>query len=345
MKISRLNCLCKGIFFILIVLSALSSCIQTIPLESVEVNKILVVNSLITPDSLFSCEVTRVFPINDTANHNVENATVSVYEAESEKPVCRLMHQSNGRYVGNVKPAIGIRYRIEVEADGYPKVTGETIVPNKPVINNVSFARNMGWDPLLNWSYCELKFNVEDNETFNDFYEVIFSAFRKSNTDTYTNEGSTTKIQLEDSIYTIQDIFGFADYTIVDPVINAEGLMQYNPSTLVFSDQLFNGATHYFNVRSYDVNGKAYVFCSYSLSEELYKNRISFMQHLYERGAKGISRFDDMAGLDFTSKAVDTYSNLTGGYGIFAGYNTTLLFSKLGEHNYIEINQTKNPYD
>jgi hypothetical protein len=78
-------------------------------------------------------------------------------------------------------------------------------------------------------------------------------------------------------------------------------------------------------------------------------------------GAKGISRFDDLAGLDFSSKAIDVYSNIQGGYGIFAGYNTHILFSQYDpvqniydEHGNlidirfpesIKIDHAKNPYE
>jgi hypothetical protein len=136
------------------------------------------------------------------------------------------------------------------------------------------------------------------------------------------------KITFNDSVYHISDANGFSDFTLVDAVIRTEGLMEYNPSTLVLSDNLFNYSEHSFSIRSNVLSGSAYSFVMYSLNEDLYKFRSTLFQHLYEQGAKGISRLDDLAGLDFSSKAIDVYSNLSGGYGIFAGYTTQILYSK-----------------
>ena len=328
----------------------LYSCIDTVPIDKVEVSKILVVNSLITPDSVFSCNISRVYSINDKSNHNIENAKVFMYDNETDELICELIHQTNGVYKGDKYPVVSKTYRLAVEAKDYPLVQGVTSIPLKDSVKNVSMAMDVGWESLLNSSYSELKFTITDTRSNNNYYEVLCSSFWCTNTDVHWDKTNihinpTSNIILEDSIYTIQDIYGYAKYTIVDPVIEAEGLMQYNPSTLIFSDQLFNGLSHSFTTRCSFKNRKAYVFCLYALSEELYKNRRSLMQHLYERGAKGISRFDDMAGLDFSSKAIDTYSNLSGGYGIFAGYNTTLLFSKLDQNGVIQIDQTRNPYE
>lgn len=326
------------------------SCIETIPIDKVEVGKILVLNSLITPNSVFSCKVTKVFPVNDTTDHSIKNATVEIYDETSNELICELEHKTNGYYSSEKYPKVGKSYLIKVSATGYPEVSGVTTIPGKAKANNVSLGIDVGWETLTNWTYSELRFNIEDTVEQENYYEVTCAGFRRTDLDILYNKTDTstsrvTKIFLDDSINNIEHVHGFADFTIVDPIINSEGLMQYNSSTLVFSDQLFNGLTHAFNIRCYSVTGDAYVFCVYSLSKELYKNRVSLIQHLYERGAKGISRFDDMAGLDFSSKAIDTYSNLTGGYGIFAGYNTTLLFSKLKEQGVIKIDQTQNPYE
>ncbi|MDA3929505.1 MAG: DUF4249 family protein [Prolixibacteraceae bacterium] len=322
----------KNAFFALfvIVVISLSSCIETVTVDSVQPTNILVVNCLISPDTVFSCNVSSIYAVNDSSDHYVTNATVDIYNNETDKLVCELQHDSAGVYVAeNVAPAEGITYRIEVSVDNYPIVTGTTTIPRKQEANNVGIVQYAGYESPPNSDYSELRFTVDDQYVEANYYEAVFSVFISSNKD-YLMEGNryVEKITFNDSVYHISDANGFSDFTLVDAVIRTEGLMEYNPSTLVLSDNLFNYSEHSFSIRSNVLSGSAYSFVMYSLNEDLYKFRSTLFQHLYEQGAKGISRLDDLAGLDFSSKAIDVYSNLSGGYGIFAGYTTQILYSK-----------------
>jgi hypothetical protein len=321
--------------FLFVVPLLLYSCVETIELDTVPVNKILVVNSLITPDTLFWCYVSKVYSINDSTPHFVDNASVKIFDNKSGELVCNLILDSAGMYRAlNSRAEMGKEYRIEVESTDYPIVTGFADIPSRQEASRVAITESAGYEALINSDYSEIYYSINDQFPYLNFYEVQFSGFSSTNIDLIV--GTNQHAILDDSIYNIEDATGFSDYTIVDAVIKAEGQMKYNPSTLVFSDNLFNMQQHDFIIRCYPLSTSAYSFTLYTLSEDLYKFRTSLSQHLYERGAKGISRFDDFAGLDFSSKAIDVYSNLKGGYGIFAGYNSQMLFSKFDTITYTD---------
>lgn len=345
------------------------SCVETIEMDTIPVNKILVVNSLITPDTLFWCYVSNVYAINDSTLHYVDDATVKIFDNKTGALECELVHDSAGKYRAlNSAAEMGMEYKIEVASEGYPTVTGIAEIPPRQEATDVSVISFAGYEALVNSDYSELFFSINDKFSSPNFYEALCSGFSSTNVDWIV--GTKDYIFLDDSIYNIDDASGFSDFTIVDAVIKAEGQMRYNPSTLTFSDNLFNQSKHDFIVRSYLISAASLSFTLYTLSEDLYKFRTSLTQHLYERGAKGISHYDDFAGLDFSSKAVDVYSNLTGGYGIFAGYNSHTLFTKFDTIIHVDpvfgtistslrshcdtlpdgririiIDQTKNPYE
>lgn len=319
---------------LLVIATLLCSCVETIEMDTVPVNKILVVNSLIAPDSLFWCYVSKVYALNDSTPHYVDNASVKIFDNSSGALVCELVHGSAGMYRAlNSTAKMDKEYRIEVSANGFPTVLGTTQIPHKQEATDVSYISYAGYDALQNCDYDELRFSIKDQFEESNYYEVLFFTIFQSDSDWIVTD-PFHKIST-DTIWNMEDASGFADYTIVDAVLKAEGLMKYNPSTLVFSDNLFNLQKHDFVVRHWPLSSHV-CFTLYTLSEELYKFRTTLTQHLYERGAKGISRYDDFAGLDFSSKAIDVYSNLNGGYGIFAGYNSQTLFTKFDTITHID---------
>jgi hypothetical protein len=322
----------KKLFVFCSLLFLFYSCINTIEIDKVPVNNILVVNSLITPDTLFSCYVSKVYAINDTSPHYVDIAVVKIFDNKTGTEICQLNCLGNGKYRAvHATPLLDREYRIEVIASGFPSVTGVALIPPRQEAKNVSLVVNGGYDAILNTDYSELRFSIDDQYEGSNYFEALFSNVSFTNGDWLINGGQyVEEINYENYMYLIADASAISYHTIVDPVIRAEGLMKYSPSTLVFSDNLFNLVKHDFVIHSNALNGSnVFSYMLYTLSEDLYKFRTSFIQHLYERGAQGISRYDDFAGLDFSSQAIDVHSNLIGGYGIFAGYNSQILFSKM----------------
>lgn len=109
-----------------------------------------------------------------------------------------------------------------------------------------------------------------------------------------------------------------------DPVLTSTGLLDYRPKTLIFSDYLFNEKTYSLKV-NYSIyadipkigDGPSYGYKLHlsfrSVSESYYKYKEKQIVYLF-----GLDP-DVFSG---TSEPVQLFSNITGGYGIFAGYSS-----------------------
>ncbi|OUJ67410.1 DUF4249 family protein, partial [Hymenobacter crusticola] len=114
----------------------------------------------------------------------------------------------------------------------------------------------------------------------------------------------------------------------------AEDDRQFNPRSLVFSDQLFNGrafelrasflshgygagGTRNGQVINPTLSGKLYLVLR-SVSRSYYQYRKSWTRHLYNQGTKGEGY--DLNQLLFLGDPSPMYSNVAGGYGVVAGY-------------------------
>ncbi|MCF8360855.1 MAG: DUF4249 domain-containing protein [Prolixibacteraceae bacterium] len=311
----------KKSLFILFISVLLCSCVETFELESIPVNKTLVVNSFINPDSVFSCTVSHTFALNDTLSHVLEDATVRIIEDATNELVCSLQHCGQGNYRAESKfPETEKVYRLEVKAAGYPDVSATTSIPVKQLAEDIYALLNVGIDALSHSHYSELHFSLTDNNPEDNYF--MFRQYSVRYVDYDYNQITFEKIPLNDTILLVGDAGGYADNTIVDAVIQNEGIMKFSPSFLYFSDELFNLQKHDFTIRLSLGGGKYSIFTLYTLSPDFYRYQLSLMQQLYENGQKQLSRYDDFAVFNFYNSAVSLYSNIKGGYGIFAGYNS-----------------------
>ncbi|NLJ43797.1 MAG: DUF4249 family protein, partial [Bacteroidales bacterium] len=100
-----------------------------------------------------------------------------------------------------------------------------------------------------------------------------------------------------------------------DPIITSTGLLDYNPKTLIFTDKMFDGkhcsVKIYFATQAYADYNLTITFRSVSESYYKYKER----QFAYLFSLEN----DIFSGM---SEPINLYSNITGGYGIFAGYSS-----------------------
>jgi hypothetical protein len=100
-----------------------------------------------------------------------------------------------------------------------------------------------------------------------------------------------------------------------DPIITSTGLLDYNPRTLIFTDKMFDGkhcsVKIYFATQSYSDYKLKINFRS--VSESYYKYKEKQFAYLFSL------ENDIFSGM---SEPINLYSNITGGYGIFAGYTS-----------------------
>ncbi len=140
-------------------------------------------------------------------------------------------------------------------------------------------------------------------------------------------------IHCNDSISGKGEYYGMYYYNSKSPIIINEDILDYEPRSIVFSDELFNGDKTEIPISfiypNIDENlcenqDSSLVLIVYflNISKEYYLYRKSLYKHLFAQHANI---------LNGTIEPVNMYSNVSGGYGIFAGYSlyTEKLYPKM----------------
>lgn len=104
-----------------------------------------------------------------------------------------------------------------------------------------------------------------------------------------------------------------------DPVIKSEGLMDYEPNSILLSDELINGKSYKLKInyappfRPDEPNYKLIIQLR-SVSEQYYKYSKSLSIHKF---------YQESSIWNGMGTPVPMSSNIEGGYGIFAAYSVT----------------------
>ncbi|MET4074194.1 DUF4249 domain-containing protein [Hymenobacter sp. UYCo722] len=284
-------------------LLALTGCIDQISADLPAPPKVLVVNSILTPDSLFRVQVSRVTSATDASSRLLAVAQVSLLTPGGAMEMLRS--QGDGLYYSPTKPVSGTPYTLQVAAPGYPSVSATDTVPVLVPIREAWFSFPTGTD-RNNELLGTIVVRFDDPAQTANFYEI--SGYQESQ-------------------FLILDARGNAALTAEDD----SGL---NSKSLVFSDKLFNGRsfelrasflTHGHSSGGFN-NGQPTGpttrpprLVLRSISRAYYQYRKSWTRHLYNQGSKGDTY--DLNQLLFLGDPSTMYSNVDGGYGVVVGYS------------------------
>lgn len=273
-----------------------ASCIDQISVDLPTPPKRLVVNSILTPDSLFRVQVSRVTSATDASSRLLASARVSLFASGGTAEVLRS--QGNGLYYSTTKPTSGTPYTLQVAVNDYPSVSVTDTVPAVVPIREAWFSFPTGTDrnkELLG----TVVVRFDDPAQSANFYEI--SGYQESQ-------------------FIALDARGNAALTAEDE----SGL---NPQSLVFSDKLFNGMPFELRASFHPTNGGTSNGVPFtrpprlvlrSVSRAYYQYRKSWTRHFYNQGGKGDTY--DLTQLLFLGDPSTMYSNVNGGYGVMAGY-------------------------
>lgn len=208
------------------------------------------------------------------------------------------MYLDSGYYYSHIIAEQNKNYSLKIFAPGTDTVFCEDIIPEKTILQSVSYTDSV----LINEDgniINELRLDFQDFDGPN-FYEIELAG-----NDTVRN----TYVPVSDNNVPI--IFDKNS----DPVITSTGLLDYDPRTLIFTDKMFDGqhcsVRIYFYTQWYrDYNLKIILR---SVSESYYRYKEKQFAYLFSLD------YDIFSGM---SEPVNLYSNVTGGYGIFAGYSS-----------------------
>lgn len=279
----------------------------------------IVVNGLISTDSLINVHISRseYFTDFDTEHHSrdLDSATIRFYnENTCIDSLNHISHKVNYQYVyyksnywsKSVRPLPGKEYKISVNRPGFPEAIASTTIPRLVKIERLDTSRINYYDFgfIMN---CRIEFTDPPSEKNYYLINIIrvqlvpylrhYMAFDCHDPVIEQKLGSSSGTSGSDNI--VRDhIYGYA---FTDKLIEGK---KYN---LNFS---FNGSLyHGYHGSIYNQNPRTsyiYYFRLISITEEYYKFIQSFQ--LFNS-----VRWNPLA------EPVQVYSNINGGYGIFAG--------------------------
>jgi hypothetical protein len=301
----------KIILFLLVTI--LLSCSREINFIESEVEKCLVVNGLICPDSLISVNIRRTSSILSTENLIVENAKVILFK--NDKAIDTLKYENNGNYKSDQYRALaGNSYSITVRATGYPDVYAIDTVPEATSITEGLRIKGNTFDE---YGEPHIDYEIRINDAADrNYYELFFIQQQFPNKFTST---FSISFQIEP--------------VIADPVLRAESDLDYSPFTYLFSDKLFNGQQYLMKNKfmsavtggnfttSFAPEAKAHYAILRTVSRSYSSYRRFWLRH-YRNQQIG-NKVEQPISTTLLGSPVPMYSNINGGYGIFAAYNQT----------------------
>ncbi|PJJ58830.1 DUF4249 domain-containing protein [Hymenobacter chitinivorans] len=276
----------------------LAGCIDQIDADLPEPPKKLVVNSILTPDSVVRVQVSRVTSPLDSSARVLTGA--KVYLLVPGQVAVPLSSQGKGLYSLPTAPTSQTAYTLQAELDGYPPVQASDTIPARVPIDEAWYSFPTGTD-RNNELLGTIVVRFTDPAAQTNFYEL--SCYQE-------NQG------------VLLDVRGNA-------AVTAEDDKEYEPQSLVFSDRLFNGQA--FELRaSFLTHGHSGggssppttrdpLLVLRTVSRAYYQYRKSWTRHLYNQGTKGDTY--NLNQLLFLGDPSTMYSNVAGGYGVVVGYS------------------------
>ena len=291
--------------FYITALLLLSSCIKEVDIKLNPLPQQVVVNGIICPDSTFKIRVSLSTAMNES-KQLVDNAIVKVYQ--DGVFLYNLPNSGNGWYKVWLSPLEGKKYKIEVFVPNFEMVSAETDIPVFPQIIDASY-KKLGGAPDSFGNYeAQTTIIFQDDPEIENFY--------LPGKNKYFNDQSRE----------------------TDESILAESDLDYNPYYYYFSDGLFNGQQKSLNLMG---GGNIYSFTSAIYYQQDYKHSLSIVSKEYFKGVKKwtVHRYNqssegyvnDPLTLLFLGDPIEMYSNVVGGLGVFAGYNSKKILVSANE--------------
>ncbi len=294
----------------------LFSCEKELKIELDDADRLIVANSVFTPEEVFRVEVTKSFsPFESIQIEELSNAKVSLYE--NGIFVEELIYSKDaddviGNFSSTIIPTVEKTYLIEVEDPVLGKAKGSSHIPKKIATNNDEVKWILWGDDNITSARYEFSFEIEDLPEENFYFLTMSFPILKLNAS--TNQ------------------YDFHTYQYAE--INTGNLPDnqlYVKNGLLFKDEYFNGnnhavtgtATTYQNpFGDFDGSGDLMRDTSilrielHSLSQELYNFYTSHAVLLKNQN-------------DIYSEPTQVFTNIENGLGSFAGENITLIETEI----------------
>jgi hypothetical protein len=285
--------------------TVMTSCVKELTLIQEDFNDDLVINGLIKAYEPISISVTRQLPISLTGNNQVDTSLTIILTQNDE--ISDTMLYSNSRYFSSHTAIPGNQYSITIQSPGKEDLYAETIIPEGIPDLKCEFTAGRIIDDYGE-AVTECFISFKDDENQMDYYLVYLgNFFRKDH-------------------YSSSETFSVSNYwsywQLKDPLLVNEGILDYNPSYFVFSDELIQGKNFTLNLNlKYGSSVKNCVV--QRISVEYYHFMKSLIRHQYNQQYIHYSSFDPME-LLIKGPPSEIYTNIVNGKGVFASYSENI---------------------
>ncbi len=292
----------------------LTSCYRKIDLNEYRTTPKMVINSVVSPDTVVMASITRTWFYPDKKPYvNLPHAHVELYINNQYIETMQWKTLNNPRnpdqpdtlFLSNTIPAEGDRIKIVASTPEYGTVTAEDIIPKKVAIKNASHTIKKG-----NGVY-----QGTISDYFEIYYEVTFDEFPEKN-NYYLAKITQIKTgyygYYETEIDYIDPVFKEQD-AILDESMAFNGLEKRGGA--LFTDQSINGQTYTLQIKETTAEldeTEQRIISIYSLSESYFLYLLSLQKIAGSTLEGGLGNI----GL---AEPLQVYSNVEGGTGILGG--------------------------
>jgi hypothetical protein len=275
-----------------LILFTLCSCRELVTDDFPEFAPVPAVNSILIAGKPIKVHVSLAEKLDSTALSLVNNADISLFIDGSLAET--LVPDGNGIYLSSSVAEPQRSYKLEVRVPGFSTVTCNDIMPSPSPILKIIHNNNAGKDEEgVIYPSVTLFFKTDPAEK--QYFEII--------------------------IWTIQEnyVLTATQKKITDPVLLNEGLPLTIFSNELIRDSVYAMTINYFTGSSEKIGDEPWHTSLCPLLIELRSCSYDYyrfvkQKYLYEKG-----RFPEF--LAISTNAFPLFSNVTDGYGIFAGYS------------------------
>ena len=294
-----------------------ASCDIVVDLDIPEHDRVLVVNSILTTDSMINASISHSVGAFDASSISyVNNATVEVYEdgvllGEMDEQAS-LSSDSSGEldstyvYNFNQNPVAGKIYSYEIVHPDYEAVRAETTVPAvvKLNVNDVTLLSEQDYE-----KHYRVRFS------FNDAPEDNFYRLR---------------LRYQNEYYDGFDYFESNDASMISSVgVQSDGATFYGDEAL-FDDEMFNGTEKEISIDFFDYN-------KFFLGEDpdddfeteytLELTSVSESYYTYIRSLR--AHYDNQDQFIFAGEPVQVFTNIENGLGVLGSMSLDTVLLEL----------------
>lgn len=297
------------------------NCTKEIDYPFEEYQDIIIVNSIIQPDSIISVKLSKNFSVlQPDSLIPINYANIIIFE--NGLLIDSLFFLENGKYLlNNVKPKENCEYSIIINEQGFPQLSAKTKI-----------------SASVEFMFIDTNVILENKEFLNSILEVIIEIKDPSEHENYYMLEAFTKKKRITTTLNENDEFLKEDTTFIykpliiptlDPIVEIvfDGTFRFNedeidfetlplyPTSLFFTDKLLNSTSNNFIFQIQD---------PYRFGGDLLSNlyiHLSTISKEYFELIKSLAAYEKNSKMMF-SEPLKVYSNINNGAGYFISKNT-----------------------